>query len=40
VVGDGLARTDDLHRRILCLPMANDLSAAELETIGKVLEGT
>jgi dTDP-4-amino-4,6-dideoxygalactose transaminase len=39
VVGDGLARTDDLHRRILCLPMANDLSAAELDTIASLLEG-
>ena len=29
----GLERTDDLFARILCLPMANDLSEAEVETI-------
>ena len=38
VVGDGLAATDDLHRRILCLPMANDLTEAEIGTIGATLE--
>ena len=36
-VSDGLERTEELHRRIICLPMANDLSAAEEETIGAVL---
>ncbi|HEX5712634.1 MAG TPA: DegT/DnrJ/EryC1/StrS family aminotransferase, partial [Solirubrobacterales bacterium] len=29
----GLERTDDLFARILCLPMANDLSPAEAKTI-------
>jgi dTDP-4-amino-4,6-dideoxygalactose transaminase len=38
VVGPGVERTEDLHRRILCLPMANDLSAAEQDTIASVLE--
>jgi dTDP-4-amino-4,6-dideoxygalactose transaminase len=33
----GLERTEDLHRRILCLPMANDLSADERETIAVAL---
>lgn len=33
----GLERTDDLYRRILCLPMANDLDAEERETIAAAL---
>ena len=36
--GGGLPETDSLHARILCLPMANDLSEAELATIGALLE--
>lgn len=36
-VGEGLATTHDLHRRLLCLPMANDLSEAELDEIAAVL---
>jgi dTDP-4-amino-4,6-dideoxygalactose transaminase len=38
VLGAGLEHTEDLHRRILCLPMANDLTAAEEDTIASVLE--
>jgi len=38
VAGPGVERTEDLHRRILCLPMANDLSPAEQETIAAALE--
>ncbi len=34
----GLAETERLHSRILCLPMANDVDAAELETICALLE--
>lgn len=37
VAGAGLERTDDLYRRILCLPMANDLSTAEAEALGAAL---
>jgi dTDP-4-amino-4,6-dideoxygalactose transaminase len=37
VVGPGLERTEDLHRRILCLPMANDLSEAERNAIAAAL---
>jgi dTDP-4-amino-4,6-dideoxygalactose transaminase len=36
-LGD-LGRTDDLHRRILCLPMANDLTAVEQDAIAAALE--
>jgi dTDP-4-amino-4,6-dideoxygalactose transaminase len=36
--GGGLAETDDLHSRILCLPMANDLTEAEIGSIGSALE--
>jgi len=36
VAGD-LARTEDLHRRLLCLPMANDLSEVEQAEIGALL---
>jgi dTDP-4-amino-4,6-dideoxygalactose transaminase len=35
---DGLAVTEDLYPRILCLPMANDLSAGELSQIAATLE--
>jgi dTDP-4-amino-4,6-dideoxygalactose transaminase len=38
IAGPNVERTEDLHRRILCLPMANDLSAAERDTIASVLE--
>jgi dTDP-4-amino-4,6-dideoxygalactose transaminase len=38
VLGDGLEHTEDLHRRILCLPMANDLTAAEESEIAATLE--
>lgn len=34
-----LTATDDLHGRMLCLPMANELGGAELEAIASVLEG-
>lgn len=37
VAGEGLARTGDLYRRLLCLPMANDLDEAELGEIAAVL---
>jgi dTDP-4-amino-4,6-dideoxygalactose transaminase len=33
----GLATTHDLHRRLLCLPMANDLGEAEIGEIAAVL---
>jgi dTDP-4-amino-4,6-dideoxygalactose transaminase len=36
--GGNLDRTNDLHSRMLCLPMSNDLSPVELETIASVLE--
>jgi dTDP-4-amino-4,6-dideoxygalactose transaminase len=36
IEGD-LANTDDLYSRILCLPMANDLNASELEVIALAL---
>lgn len=36
-VGEDLATTHDLHRRLLCLPMANDLSETELDEIAAVL---
>ncbi len=36
-VDGALDRTDDLHSRLLCLPMANDLSDAELDAIGAPL---
>jgi len=35
-VGD-LSTTHDLYQRLLCLPMANDLSETEVETIASVL---
>lgn len=35
--GKGLARTRDLYRRLLCLPMANDLDEAEIAEIAAVL---
>ena len=38
VVGGGLAETDDLGRRIICMPMANDLTEAEVGAIGATLE--
>jgi dTDP-4-amino-4,6-dideoxygalactose transaminase len=38
IVGPGLERTEDLHRRILCLPMANDLTETERDAIASVLE--
>jgi dTDP-4-amino-4,6-dideoxygalactose transaminase len=38
VVDGGLAATEDLHRRILCLPMANDLDEAEVGAIAATLE--
>jgi dTDP-4-amino-4,6-dideoxygalactose transaminase len=38
-VGD-LSTTHDLYRRLLCLPMANDLSDTEVETIVSVLSRT
>jgi len=37
ILGAGLERTDDLHRHILCLPMANDLSPAETGAIAAAL---
>lgn len=36
-IGGPLDVTADLHRRILCLPMADDLSAAEVAAIGSLL---
>lgn len=37
-VGDGRCpRSDDLWRRVLCLPMANDLSAEEIELIAGIV---
>jgi dTDP-4-amino-4,6-dideoxygalactose transaminase len=33
----GLPRTAELSERILCLPMANDLTEVELEAIASVL---
>jgi hypothetical protein len=37
-MADGqLQQTDDLCERILCLPMANDLAAVELEVIAAIL---
>jgi dTDP-4-amino-4,6-dideoxygalactose transaminase len=38
VATGSLERTEDLHRRILCLPMANDLTEAERDTIASALE--
>jgi dTDP-4-amino-4,6-dideoxygalactose transaminase len=38
VAAGTLERTEDLHRRILCLPMANDLTKAERDTIASTLE--
>jgi dTDP-4-amino-4,6-dideoxygalactose transaminase len=38
VAAGSLERTEDLHRRILCLPMANDLSEAERDAIASTLE--
>jgi len=35
--GQPLTRTAELHERILCLPMANDLDDSELEAISAVL---
>jgi dTDP-4-amino-4,6-dideoxygalactose transaminase len=32
-----LSRTTALHERILCLPMANDLTDAEIDTVGAIL---
>ena len=37
IVDGGLPQTAGLHERILCLPMANDLSDAELEVIASML---
>ena len=39
LAGKSLAATNGLHGRVLCLPMANDLSNVELDTISSVLEG-
>jgi dTDP-4-amino-4,6-dideoxygalactose transaminase len=36
-VGGGLQQTTGLHDRILCLPMANDLTEREQEVIASVL---
>jgi dTDP-4-amino-4,6-dideoxygalactose transaminase len=36
-VGGDLTATADLHERILCLPLANDTTEAELETIAAAL---
>jgi dTDP-4-amino-4,6-dideoxygalactose transaminase len=36
--GGKLSRTQDLHGRILCLPMANDLSPAEQDAIAAALK--
>jgi dTDP-4-amino-4,6-dideoxygalactose transaminase len=38
VVGGDLRQTLDLHDRILCLPMANDLDRTEQEAIARVLQ--
>lgn len=35
--GDGLATTHDLYRRMLCLPMANDLDDSEIGEIAALL---
>lgn len=40
VAVDGLEATADLHGRILCLPMANDLSESEQGAIAAVLAGS
>lgn len=37
VLDDSLAETHDLHDRILCLPMANDLTEAEIHLIASSL---
>jgi dTDP-4-amino-4,6-dideoxygalactose transaminase len=37
IVDGGLSQTAELHKRILCLPMANDLTDLELEVIGSLL---
>ena len=34
----GLDATEDLYGRILCLPMANDLTGDELDAVAGVLE--
>lgn len=39
-VGGPLEVTEDLHQRVLCLPMADDLSAVEVEAIGAVIDAT
>jgi dTDP-4-amino-4,6-dideoxygalactose transaminase len=39
VAGRGLERTDDLSARLLCLPMANDLTPDELEQIAAAIGG-
>jgi dTDP-4-amino-4,6-dideoxygalactose transaminase len=35
----GLSATDDIANRLLCLPMANDLSPDEIDTVAAVLRG-
>jgi dTDP-4-amino-4,6-dideoxygalactose transaminase len=37
VAGGDLSRTEDLHARLLCLPMANDLDDSELEILASLL---
>jgi hypothetical protein len=37
IVGDGLLRTSELHERIACLPMANDLTESERQVIATAL---
>jgi dTDP-4-amino-4,6-dideoxygalactose transaminase len=40
IAGGSLAVTHDLHRRILCMPMANDITEAEVATIAATLAAT